>query len=583
MSDEPLPLPDDAGPPVDPFEAELVAYLDGELDPVAARKVEARLATDPDARTKAAALKKTFDLLDYLQKPEASPNFTTRTLDKLPAMKSGPAAPVAHPPGSPNSVSSSVPVALTTGPLTLPPVAPARRWFWTTVVVFAVAGFAAAGYFGAAALRPHLNPAPAPREPMIEELPLSDHRLIENLPLYSAADDLEFVQKLADLEYFGDDPAVSYDAKPKVPTVEPDKPSGAAFESLAKAFKALPPARQQTIRELDKQLQAQDAPTRDRLIRVLEAYAIWLGRLPDGERAGVLAAPTPARRLDEIRSIRERQWLDALPTAQKSKLNGLSVNDKTTLIAQWKKDEAERREEWTLVRKHTDAIVANLAPWPFETEAMRKSVVDYMRVTFKTDDPKKCRFTASEFDRYNLALAAAEKSGGWAWWAYGRETYNLTRKYESFLLPEPARAEMMYVDFNDLPRIFDKLVERPGLKKKLAPHVGKWPDFPLEVHDELRMGKFGPGPLPPLGPARPSDFKEPVKTFWDKELSQKLTQSERGFLRLLENRWPEYPREFLRLARQHDLSVPGVTLPGSPRRWSETYGSRGFGPGPGRP
>ena len=37
-------------PPLDPFEAELVAYLDGELDPAAAGRVEARLATDPAAR-----------------------------------------------------------------------------------------------------------------------------------------------------------------------------------------------------------------------------------------------------------------------------------------------------------------------------------------------------------------------------------------------------------------------------------------------------------------------------------------------------------------------------------------------------
>jgi hypothetical protein len=586
MSDEPLPMPDDAGPPADPFEAELVAYLDGELDPTAARQVEARLATDPDARAKAAALKKTFDLLDYLPKPEASPNFTTRTLDKLPAVKSGSAtpAPVAHAPGSPNSVSSSVPVALTTGAITPPPAPPPpRRWLWAAGVLVAVAGFAAAGYFGAAALRPHLYPAPAPREPAAEELPLSDHRLVENLPLYSAADDLEFVQKLADPEFFGDEPSVAFDARPKVPAVEHDKPSGAAFEALAKAFKALPPARQQAIRELDRQLHAQDAATRDRLVRVLEVYAIWLGRLPDPERAGVLAAPTPARRLDEIRSIRERQWLDALPAAQKAKLGGLGAADKAALIGEWKKAEAERREEWALVRKHADAIVANLAPWPFDTEAMRKSVPEYMRVTFKTDDPKKCRLSANELDRYNLALAAAEKGGGWAWWAYGREAYNLARKYEHSLLPEPAKPEMMYLDFGDLPRIFEKLVERPGLKKKLAPHVGRWPDFPLELHDELRMGKFGVGPLPPLGPARPSDFKEPVKTFWEKELSPKLTQQERGLLRMFENRWPEYPREFLRLARQHDLSVPGVTLPGSPRRWSETYGGRGFGPGPGRP
>src|SRR5687768_7586709 len=76
--------PDDPTP--DPFESELVAYLDGELDPEAAREVEARLATDPAARARAAELKKSFELLDFLPRPEPSPNFTSRTLDKLPTV-----------------------------------------------------------------------------------------------------------------------------------------------------------------------------------------------------------------------------------------------------------------------------------------------------------------------------------------------------------------------------------------------------------------------------------------------------------------------------------------------------------------
>ena len=80
--------PDD-GPAPDAFEAELVAYLDGELDSAAAGRVEARLATDPAARTRASELKKSFDMLDYLPRPEPSPTFTTRTLDKLPVLKPG--------------------------------------------------------------------------------------------------------------------------------------------------------------------------------------------------------------------------------------------------------------------------------------------------------------------------------------------------------------------------------------------------------------------------------------------------------------------------------------------------------------
>src|SRR5262245_5206366 len=101
MPDVPPQPDEDTAPPADPFEAELVAYLDGELDPAAARRIEARLAADPEARAKAAALKKTFDLLDYLPRPEPSPTFTTRTLERLPAVRSG-AAPV--PPARPAEV-----------------------------------------------------------------------------------------------------------------------------------------------------------------------------------------------------------------------------------------------------------------------------------------------------------------------------------------------------------------------------------------------------------------------------------------------------------------------------------------------
>jgi hypothetical protein len=63
--------------------AELVAYLDGELDEAATLVVEARIATDPDARAELDALKQTWGMLDYLPKASPSPNFTNRTLERL--------------------------------------------------------------------------------------------------------------------------------------------------------------------------------------------------------------------------------------------------------------------------------------------------------------------------------------------------------------------------------------------------------------------------------------------------------------------------------------------------------------------
>jgi len=63
--------------------ANLVAYLDGELDEAKARALEARLSTDPRARAEADSLRRTWDLLDYLPRTEASTSFTHRTLEKL--------------------------------------------------------------------------------------------------------------------------------------------------------------------------------------------------------------------------------------------------------------------------------------------------------------------------------------------------------------------------------------------------------------------------------------------------------------------------------------------------------------------
>ena len=45
-------------------------------------------------------------------------------------------------------------------------------------------------------------------------------------------------------------------------------------------------------------------------------------------------------------------------------------------------------------------------------------------------------------------------------------------------------------------------------------------------------------------------------------------------LKRSEGKWPEYPRELIRLARAHDLSVPGAMLPGPPKGWDRLYGPR---------
>src|SRR5437016_255159 len=78
-------MPDPA-PFTDADRAELVAYLDGELDRTGQQRVEARLGRDVRARAEAETLKRAWELLDYLPRPEPSPNFTERTLTRISAL-----------------------------------------------------------------------------------------------------------------------------------------------------------------------------------------------------------------------------------------------------------------------------------------------------------------------------------------------------------------------------------------------------------------------------------------------------------------------------------------------------------------
>ena len=70
------------GPDDDDAElAELVAYLDGELDPDRIREVEQRLVDDPGLRTRLQELDRTWELLDWLPQSQASDRFTETTVE----------------------------------------------------------------------------------------------------------------------------------------------------------------------------------------------------------------------------------------------------------------------------------------------------------------------------------------------------------------------------------------------------------------------------------------------------------------------------------------------------------------------
>src|SRR5262249_23103676 len=132
--------------------ADLVAYLDGELTGEAARAMERKLNLDPSARAEADALKRTWDLLDYLPRPEPSASFTEQTMSKL--------------------------LPVPSGDILQPVGRSSRRWLWiglgwsAAVLVSAVIGYKVAGRLTAGG-------------PGEKDL-VRDLRLIENKRFYDA-------------------------------------------------------------------------------------------------------------------------------------------------------------------------------------------------------------------------------------------------------------------------------------------------------------------------------------------------------------------------------------------------------------
>jgi hypothetical protein len=152
--------------------ANLVAYLDGELDEPAASAVERLLAESAAARQEAEMLSRTFDLLDELPLAAASKEFTARTLS---AIKVSDIATTLRPAGR-NVWSPSI-----------------HRWAVTGGVACVLAAAALVGYFSTNRW------ISDPSEALIRDLPV-----IENVDKYAEAEDIAFLRELERSELFND-------------------------------------------------------------------------------------------------------------------------------------------------------------------------------------------------------------------------------------------------------------------------------------------------------------------------------------------------------------------------------------------
>jgi hypothetical protein len=519
----PDPLPADDAPDED-----LVAYLDGEADEETARDVERRVAVDPHTRTKVHALKKTYDLLDYLPKPDPSPDFATKTVTHLQA--------------TPGTTTLSVPTTSPRG-VAWPFLAVAAAM---AVIVGLAVGFAT-------------RPGPPPDEPLTPDL----LPVLARLPYYAGVDDLAFLTKLDRPDLFGDDPT---DLAPR-PAAKLDRSLTSDVQTkLFQQYRALPPERRRAVVALDKQLRELPDAGRDRLGRVLEEYAVWLDRLPEALRKDVLDAKSGDERVTAIETVQIREWQETLPADKRQRLKVTTDPDeKAKLLRQWLEAEKDRKQEWHLAARQWQAVQNGERPWPFNDESLRNEVEEYVKTVLRLDRDK-TRLTAAEFLKLELLRRGTERDLGWI--QYGAFLLDCAKAHPS--LPPP-RDGTPVTTFEQLPATIRDDVKRrnEANPNRLKASIGKWPEFALAVQAELRPLKLANAG--PLGPCKPGAFTPAVDEFLATSLIPKLTPAQANELKRLEGRWPEHPRKLLELARAHDLSVPGVTLPGPPSLWDRYY------------
>lgn len=147
------------------LDAELVAYLDGELDPQECRRIEELLSKDEPARARLRALERAWDALDELPRTTVDESFTQSTVEMI---------------------------AITAGSEVdeLETEQQRRRGRWLA----AVGGTAATALLGFALV---FYGWPDPNRQLVEDLPVLEH-----LDEYSQVQEIEFLRQLAQENLF---------------------------------------------------------------------------------------------------------------------------------------------------------------------------------------------------------------------------------------------------------------------------------------------------------------------------------------------------------------------------------------------
>jgi hypothetical protein len=386
----------------------------------------------------------------------------------------------------------------------------------------------------------------------------------------------------------------------------------------AKAFLALPPAKQKAIRALHKDLQKLSPLERERLTQVMKRYVDWLDHLPESERKSIDQADKQTR-LKVISEVREKEWLarqpkvvreyiklwPKIPPAQAvastlgllatprylrpmlavSVFEAETIDPRPEMIKRLKQDEAYKAREWLITSRFWDELTqpkkgANLPTHAVDcSPAVDLYVKEYLRPMLSKD----------ERDRLDKA------EGQWP--LYPMTLVEIADKHPIALPPRlgPTKFEQLPAEVRkSLSSIFvvkgfgfDKskkfalspdfmIFESPQFKTLRKKVQDRLEDLKLEnagatrfitilctlAHDTEKISNFRVG-CEELWPTKYTELSAKMREFMDEKGSfyMRLSHDEKKDLKDAHYKWPEYPLKIRELAARYGERPPWMTLP----------------------
>ena len=258
--------------------ANLVAYLDRELNEAEHQAIASKLSLSSSARHEIESLQKTWELLDHLPRPELTTEFTARTLAQLEKLTLPDERLVILAQRAGHRLAQALTLLVSAG-------------------FFLAIGFAATRFLW-----------PDPTSRLVRDLSLA-----EGFDDYRAARSIAFLRELdqdsrfaAEISALIDDPGFGGPAENEARLRAMPRERRLELSEALKRLDRLPQPEQAEVRALDRDLAEMDETNRDRFLALLHRYRLWIQELPEARRQA-LDALAPEERMAFILRERERE------------------------------------------------------------------------------------------------------------------------------------------------------------------------------------------------------------------------------------------------------------------------------------